>query len=143
MRTRSIVKCSGLAVCALICAAWVVTVVGSNGFYAYSRYAASLRSGAVYVVVMHDAVSGYVMVEHSQLVWLPRHYTLPGPLSSAGGHGFDIPLWLPFVVIAIPTFIAWRRDRKPPPGHCPCGYNLTGNVSGRCPECGAHIEASP
>jgi uncharacterized membrane protein YbjE (DUF340 family) len=21
-----------------------------------------------------------------------------------------------------------------------CGYNLTGNVSGRCPECGSHIE---
>jgi hypothetical protein len=26
---------------------------------------------------------------------------------------------------------------KIPPGHCQiCGYNLTGNVSGRCPECG-------
>ena len=29
--------------------------------------------------------------------------------------------------------------RKFPPGHCvKCGYNLTGNVSGRCPECGTH-----
>ncbi len=27
-----------------------------------------------------------------------------------------------------------------PPGHCQtCGYNLTGNVSGICPECGTRI----
>ncbi len=31
----------------------------------------------------------------------------------------------------------WIRWRLPPPGHCQsCGYNLTGNVSGKCPECG-------
>ena len=34
---------------------------------------------------------------------------------------------------------AGRRKRRPP-GHCvQCGYNLTGNVSGRCPECGNRI----
>ena len=28
-----------------------------------------------------------------------------------------------------------------PPGHCEnCGYNLTGNVSGVCPECGEKVE---
>ena len=32
----------------------------------------------------------------------------------------------------------WRQDReKLQPGKCrQCGYDLTGNVSGRCPECG-------
>jgi hypothetical protein len=30
-----------------------------------------------------------------------------------------------------------------PPGFCrACGYNLTGNVSGRCPECGTPIKGT-
>ena len=39
---------------------------------------------------------------------------------------------------------AWRRrfDRRWAPGHCrQCGYDLTGNESGVCPECGRAVEA--
>ncbi len=40
--------------------------------------------------------------------------------------------------------LRWRRGEDTgdyPPGHCQkCGYNLTGNVSGVCPECGTKIE---
>jgi hypothetical protein len=35
------------------------------------------------------------------------------------------------------VLIALRRRARPRAGRCDvCGYNLTGNVSGRCPECG-------
>ena len=44
--------------------------------------------------------------------------------------------------IGIPTaiLIYWDRRRRPKPGHCPCGYDLTGNVSGTCPECGQEAD---
>jgi hypothetical protein len=51
--------------------------------------------------------------------------------------GGNLPLW-PFILVAIPIIAArFYRDRRVPPGRCPnCRYDLTGNVSGRCPECG-------
>jgi hypothetical protein len=53
-----------------------------------------------------------------------------------------LPCWFLFVLAAIPTGLAWRIDRRRyRTGHCQrCGYNLTGNVSGRCSECGAGFD---
>ena len=48
-----------------------------------------------------------------------------------------VPFWLILILVGIPTAYMWRRERRVLKGHCQtCGYNLTGNVSGRCPECG-------
>ncbi len=53
-----------------------------------------------------------------------------------------VPLWLPFLLISAPTAFLWYRDRRRiPAGHCRrCGYDLTKNESGRCPECGVVIK---
>ena len=57
----------------------------------------------------------------------------------------SVPLWLVLVVLALPTAFLWWRDRRCiREGFCrKCGYDLTGNVSGRCPECGTEINSSP
>ncbi len=58
------------------------------------------------------------------------------------GHGgrewhLSIPIWCILVATGVPGIYLLRRDRRPPTGHCrKCGYDLTGNVSGACPECG-------
>ena len=49
-----------------------------------------------------------------------------------------IPVWLLVVAVGFPTAIlCWRDRRRPKAGFCKvCKYDLTGNVSGTCPECG-------
>ena len=54
----------------------------------------------------------------------------------------DVYLEILFFAVFIPSVILLFRDfrRVYPPSRCPkCGYNLTGNVSGICPECGERI----
>jgi len=50
-----------------------------------------------------------------------------------------LPLWFPFLLIAFPTgFLLWSDYKRGKPGDCAaCGYDLKGNTSGKCPECGA------
>ena len=55
-------------------------------------------------------------------------------------HIIQFPLYALFLAAAIPTLLVWRFWPKPPkPGHCRCGYDLRGNESGVCPECGRGV----
>ena len=64
-------------------------------------------------------------------VWLPKH------LKASGGSFLFCPIWMLLLPVALPAAYLFYRDRRHPPGHCPrCGYDLTGNESGVCPECG-------
>jgi hypothetical protein len=72
-----------------------------------------------------------------------------GPVTfHSSNHGFQrlstvmIPDWLPIPVLAAYpiAYFAWRIHRRRRPGHClHCDYDLTGNESGACPECGEPV----
>lgn len=48
-----------------------------------------------------------------------------------------LPLWMPLLMISVATSYLFWRDRRISPHCCQgCGYDLTGNTSGVCPECG-------
>lgn len=48
----------------------------------------------------------------------------------------DLPHWLTNLVAWSLFIILWRKCLKQPKGHCQkCGYDMTGNTTGRCPEC--------
>ena len=63
------------------------------------------------------------------------------PLSTDQGPTVRSPIWFLLLISGIARIILWRLDRRPLPGQCPCGYDLTGNESGTCPECGRRADA--
>ncbi len=70
-----------------------------------------------------------------------KFWSFPGPYHAKT---YTIPFWVPlglFMFYPTITFIRSRRlKRWKIKGHClKCGYNLTGNVSGKCSECGTPI----
>jgi hypothetical protein len=53
---------------------------------------------------------------------------------------WNIPLWMLLVPCVIATIVSWRSRPDPHSHRCQfCDYDLTGNVSGVCPECGTKL----
>lgn len=69
---------------------------------------------------------------------------LPHVMRSAYGSDYSIPVWLILCVPGVPLairFMVLRYRRRRLPGHCArCNYNLKGNVSGVCSECGEPVK---
>ncbi len=136
-RIRRIAKWAGLLVCVLMVVAWVVNL----------RWIAYCMSGSGIVGCAHGAVVIHIQEMYDPVGWRVfekggdgiawRHHLSRFERSNRHS-SLRIPLWMPLVVVAIPTAILWRRDRRRIlDGHCQkCGYDLTANVSGKCPECG-------
>lgn len=141
---RRIAKWTGVVVCVTMAVAWAVSprrevffhLVRSDGsvYWVGARKGLILLGGDTDPPMLLEGTweTGFSSSRYGirQLRWLPKVTTM-------GNWVLHCPLWIPFGLIAIPTAYVFYRDRRPPPGHCQeCGYNLTGNTSGVCPECG-------
>lgn len=70
-----------------------------------------------------------------------------GPFGQLYDHRLIVPFWFPTCLAAVLPLLALQRRqtsrRRKRQGRCvSCGYDLTGNMSGICPECGNTTEGA-
>ena len=148
-RTRRILKWTGASLCVLILAAWGISLrwvtamtfgrtglfcVTDRGFLEFGilSYLDTLPKPRFEVVAWQGFGIGWPSLPHTV-----------GSLDIA----LAIPFWLLLLLTAIPTAWLWHRDRRlfsSPPDHLLCrgcgyDYDLSGNLSGVCPECGEKV----
>jgi hypothetical protein len=123
-------------------AAWVLSFWFWVGYATLDKWHAALCGGKVIVFV--SIPRGFVESWNSRDGWFAERATthavqwMPRVSRSVSGLTISLPLWLPLLLIVVPTALVFWRDCRRIPPHCcqSCGYNLTGNISGTCPECG-------
>ena len=117
-RLRTFTLWTGTTLSLLIAVVFVVSWLRPLGAMVPGGHLVGVRSGALEFMQLRSTVLFSV-------TWAPV---------------FALPLIYPFAAVAIPTLLVWRFVPKFPSGHCRrCGYNLKGNTTGRCSECGAEF----
>jgi hypothetical protein len=77
-------------------------------------------------------------IDNAIVWWAQAGRIWPAYVTHPLGFQLVIPIWIILASCGLATLCLWHFDRRrPAPGTCHCGYDLTGNTSGRCPECGA------
>jgi hypothetical protein len=61
---------------------------------------------------------------------------LPVRMTTMGVTFVFVPLFPPAIVLVAISAWLWSQSRTHPGQCCRCGYDLTGNTTGVCPECG-------
>ena len=136
-RFRRFGKWIGIAVCVLILSLWAWSI--RRGVqYSGPRVFVDIGAGSMALALRdHPTASGEW---YSYRVRGYLGLSAPRLIRGRVGAGVLVPMWIPLLLVGLPTLLLWWRDRRVPPGHCQaCGYDLTGNVSGVCPECGQKV----
>lgn len=156
-KRRRILKWTGAVLCVLILGAWVagtfwvVSWVGRRSVvYVDGRrinwrlfHPTTDESSALAIQRFIDMEGGWHCEKHDALSYAASYwlrFVMRGRMPAFTD--IEVPLWLPFLLVTLPTgFMFWRDRKRLPSGHCStCGYNLTGAEHERCPECGVACE---
>ncbi len=143
---RRILKRTGLVVCVLIVVAWGLSLQWKV-FYHGDGWFFGCALGSLRTAICPTFPEYGWELAASADSFDDVHWGLDWPWCVSekfGGtplKGVTMPLWIPLGIVAIATAFLFHRDRRRiPRGHClKCGYNLTDNESGICPECGKPI----
>ena len=135
---RSLLSAAAMVSVILFVAALACAVVQRH----CSSYAELLHIRAPAPV--HEALFVWDGPSNSLLVlWDPLVPGEYGPSKSVAIHA-----WIVFTSLAILPLVrialfVWHRKRRPSTTRCArCSYDLTGNISGICPECGTKVPAN-
>lgn len=147
-RFRRFAKWVGIGFCALIALVWVISgwwhvayvtrssriVAMEEGGLAYYTLLDPVRIAANGEVKLYELGVSVIRVRGTWQL-MPTYFT-----DGTYRHVF-VGCWIPLLLIALPTgLLFWRDRRRFPVGYCnKCGYDLTGNTSSRCPECGTGV----
>ncbi len=138
-RWRAVSAALSLATVIVFC----ISLKWSFGYCPDGSWVYGINAGTVGVTFAEGSpwdsgVYAYARGQYSRIFWLPKTFEQAAPLVKE----WRVPLWMPFVLFAVPSVVHFFRRRRWPAGHCQrCGYDLTGNTSGRCPECGKAARA--
>ncbi len=148
MRSRvwSILKWGGTVLTVLLFVVWVVSAWwqvplrqgGSRGAY-------GVGAGQLLVTwpMRTQPPSGGMRVEAIELRfsgfnWWFASSRLSVVVKGTTLHLVAVPIWTLALAAGVPSAWLWYRDRRRAPGLCiTCSYDLRGNESGVCPECGS------
>ncbi len=144
-RKRRILKWSSLISCVALLGLWVFSFWYTPHYYNGGGWALAVGKGTLSVTgggeFGHFQQGSWELVSSCRIIWKPSSwsYDFDDPTSPLLW-GIFIPLWIPLLCAAVPTIVLFIQDRRPPKFCCQqCGYNLTGNLSGTCPECGRSV----
>jgi hypothetical protein len=145
-RLRCFLRWAGITVCIISVLALLLSLLLNATMYR-TGWGVALGSGCVTVqstsAQYGNPQQGWSFSERQAAQPLMRCWWVRILRPRPGLWAVIVPLWIPPLILGISTFFLWRRRLRRPPGHCQsCGYNLMGNVSGVCPECGKQIESS-
>ena len=129
-----------IAVLTVLVFAWVVSLYWQFSWYREGMCLLKLRSGNLYsdTLICLEANGVYMTGLYMSMRFCKPRFDWPRTLYGTCGKISILPLWPFILATALVSVVYWLPRRGYPVGHCAsCGYDLRGNVSGRCSECGA------
>ncbi len=147
-RFGKFIRWGGVVCCVLLMAAWASSLlwhvyrasISTEGLFLIESGAGELSLSWIVAFGNHKSANWHVERIQDPLR-LANFFSWPLYETDEFMTFLVLPYWLLLSLIAVPTVLLfWLNRIRIPPGHCrKCGYDLTGNVTGKCPECGADV----